>query len=264
MARHRANEQSQLTTRLSATLIRHGGAHTEAEMSQILETIVLSPHFDDAVFSCGAYLARHPGTVVLTVFAGVPPDGVGAPSWDQRCGFDCPQAAMRARHDENVRALATLGVRGEQLPLLDQQYGGEGEGLVAALTDTLSRIGGTRVLLPLGLFHEDHVRVSNAGLFVCGLLGRACIAYEDALYRCKPGLVRQRFAELAGSGVCAIPWRSERADIPAKVRAVKAYASQLRALGLTPGEGDDARPEHYWRLVPPVPAGCRTEENAHA
>lgn len=233
-------------------------------MPHTLETIVLSPHFDDAVFSCGAYLARHPDAVVLTVFAGVPPEGIRTPSWDQRCGFDCPQAAMRARHDENARALETLGVRGEQLSLLDQQYGGEGEGLVAALTETLSRIGGTQVFLPLGLFHEDHVRVSNAGLLVCGLLGRVCIAYEDALYRRKLGLVRQRFAELAAAGVCAVPWRSERADIPAKACAVKAYASQLRALGLTPGEGDDARPEHYWRLLPSLSAGGRTVEGARA
>jgi len=233
-------------------------------MSHTLETVVLSPHFDDAVFSCGAFLARHPDAVVLTVFAGMPPAEMGAPSWDQRCGFDCPRAAMRARRDENARALEALGVRGEQLPLLDQQYGGQGEGLVMALEDSLAQIGASRVLLPLGLFHEDHVRVSNAGLFVCGLLGKACIAYEDALYRCKPGLVRQRFAELAAAGVCAMPWRSERADVPAKVRAVKAYASQLRALGLTPGEGDDARPEHYWRLVPPASERGLAMESVHA
>jgi len=34
--------------------------------------LVVSPHLDDAVLSCGRLLAGRPGSVVATVFAGVP------------------------------------------------------------------------------------------------------------------------------------------------------------------------------------------------
>jgi len=34
--------------------------------------LVISPHLDDAVFSCRQLLAQAPGSVVVTVFAGIP------------------------------------------------------------------------------------------------------------------------------------------------------------------------------------------------
>src|SRR5436853_287558 len=53
-----------------------------------LETMVaISPHLDDAVLSCGQLLAARPGSVVITVFAGMPRDGSQQTDWDRRCGF---------------------------------------------------------------------------------------------------------------------------------------------------------------------------------
>lgn len=34
--------------------------------------LVVSPHLDDAVLSCGCWLASRPGAAVVTVFAGRP------------------------------------------------------------------------------------------------------------------------------------------------------------------------------------------------
>ena len=50
--------------------------------------LVISPHFDDAVFSCGHLLAAAPGAVVVTVFGGRP-DTYPSPvcPWDADCGF---------------------------------------------------------------------------------------------------------------------------------------------------------------------------------
>jgi hypothetical protein len=45
-------------------------------MAEGVHTVVLSPHLDDAVLSVGRFLAANPGTVVITVFAGIP-DGLG-------------------------------------------------------------------------------------------------------------------------------------------------------------------------------------------
>ncbi len=213
--------------------------------------LVLSPHFDDAVLGCGAFLAGRPGTLVMTVCAGLPPEGMPLTDWDRRCGFSDAREAMLARGEENRRALEQLGAASLQLDLLDSQYGGRCAGLGARLADEIARLRPRMLLLPLGLFHDDHVRVSDAALRACRRLGGGpvCIAYEDALYRRRPGLVQQRLAALRERGVRATPWLTVPADLPAKRRAVAAYASQLGPLGLTPGCGDDALPEHYWRLA---------------
>ncbi|MCV5262168.1 PIG-L family deacetylase, partial [Escherichia coli] len=72
--------------------------------------LVISPHLDDGVFGCGQLLAAHPGSTVLTVFAGVP-EAAPAPEWDRRCGFTSAQAAMAARREEDRRALTRLAAR---------------------------------------------------------------------------------------------------------------------------------------------------------
>lgn len=213
--------------------------------------VVLSPHFDDAVLACGAFLAGRPGATVLTVCAGLPPPEMPAPDWDRRCGFRSARQAVLARIDENRQALGLLRAVGRQLAMLDSQYGGQCAGLSPRLARELAEMRPALVLMPLGLFHDDHIRVSNAALRVRRWLGpgMSWVAYEDALYRRRPGLVQRRLATLRDRGVRATPWLTVAADLPIKRRAVGAYASQLGPLGLIPGRGDDALPEHYWRLA---------------
>jgi len=219
--------------------------------------VAISPHFDDAVLSCGDWLAARPGGTVLTVYSGVPPSGTPLPDWDRRCGFARADQAMLARHEENRAAMATLGARGLGLGLLDDQYGGPGADagrLTGALAAALTTLRPDVVLVPLGLFHQDHLRASEAALVVWKLfrevLDSTWLAYEEALYRRKPGLVQQRLAELRARRIRITPLSGPPYRGSRKTRAVAAYASQLRALGLVPGRGDDAAPERYWRLEP--------------
>jgi len=217
--------------------------------------VVISPHFDDAVFSCGDWLAACPGSTVLTVYSGVPPSAAPLPDWDRRCGFARADQAMMARHEENRAAMAVLGVRGLGLGLLDEQYGGpaaEAGRITGMLATALTTLQPAVVLAPLGLFHRDHLRVSDAALTVWRLfrdaMGNTWLVYEEALYRRKPGLVQQRLADLRAQHVQATPEAGPRYRGDRKTRAVAAYASQLCALGMTPGQDDDAAPERYWRL----------------
>lgn len=215
------------------------------------DILVLSPHFDDAVLGCGAFLAGRPGSIVLTVCAGLPPVGTPAPDWDQRCGFRRAREAVFARRRENRLALEKLRAIGIQYDMLDSQYGGHCAGLSARLFGELVRLQPNMVLLPMGLFHMDHIRVSNAALRVRRMQETSVIswiAYEEAIYRRYTGLVQQRLASLLARGIRATPLMTLDADLPVKRRAVAAYASQLKGLGLVPGQGDDALPEHYWLL----------------
>lgn len=133
----------------------------------------------------------------------------------------------------------------------DSQYGASPpvHELGAALCRVLERAAAQAVLLPLGLFHSDHLLVHGATMRALRTLRHGeCFAYEDALYRGLRGLLQQRLAALAQAGVSATPARLRGAgDAALKRRAVHAYASQLRAFG--PGGGVDIDwPERYWRL----------------
>ena len=49
--------------------------------------VVVSPHLDDAVLSCGQLLAASREAIVLTVFSAGPDEGAPLTDWDRACGF---------------------------------------------------------------------------------------------------------------------------------------------------------------------------------
>ncbi|MGH6635951.1 MAG: hypothetical protein ACRED0_07390 [Gammaproteobacteria bacterium] len=55
-------------------------------MEQLEPLLVVSPHCDDGVFSCGQLIEAHPGAVVATVFAGRLPPNHPLPEWDRGAG----------------------------------------------------------------------------------------------------------------------------------------------------------------------------------
>lgn len=222
---------------------------------------VVSPHLDDAVFSCGMFLARRPGAVVCTVFCGAPEPPLRTP-WDLAGGHRDSSEAMKARIAEDERALSILGARGVRLPFLDSQYEATPsvDDVARALADAWRESGSAMLIAPLGLYHSDHLLVGDA----CRLLARQegvtqMVVYEDALYRTRRGAARARYETLAAQG-----WAYEPCDpldasanegrtrgpapANAKWRAVHAYRSQLRAFA-DPHPHDLTEPERYTRLV---------------
>jgi LmbE family N-acetylglucosaminyl deacetylase len=217
----------------------------------------ISPHLDDAVLGCGALLAARPGSAVITVFAGSPQDPAACTDWDRRCGFSDGAAAMRHRLEENRRALACLQAQGRELGFLDEQYATARPAaatLAGALSEALDALRPRVVLIPLGLFHHDHLLAADASLALmqAGAAREPTIAwaaYEDALYRDKPGLLQARLAALHGRGIRATPAGDAPREAAArKAQAASAYASQLAPLGLAPGTDGLSAPERYWYL----------------
>lgn len=215
--------------------------------------LVISPHLDDAVFGCGRLIGAHPGTVVVTVFAGVPRDSERLTEWDAACGFRSAAEAVATRRREDQAALALLEATPRWLGFCDSQYGETPTlaELAAALGRAIADEAPQRVLYPLGIFHADHLLVHEAaGAALRAYPGMPCVAYEDALYRGMRGELQQRLAALAHAGVSATPVRLvTNSDHPLKAQAVQAYASQMRAFGPN-GVADTAQPERYWRLEP--------------
>jgi LmbE family N-acetylglucosaminyl deacetylase len=217
---------------------------------------VVSPHFDDAVFGCGALLATHPDAVVCTVFA-APPEQDMHTEWDSKAGFASAYESIHARTLEDNHALEVLEAVPVRMPFRDGQYldSPSISTLAAALEETIYRSTANTLDMPLGLFHPDHALVYEA---CCEVLPRlshlAWFAYEEALYRRIPGTVQARMKDLAERGIVATPAHpaaghtldAER-QIFLKREAVNAYESQLRAFG--PHGCDDVfSAERYWQL----------------
>ncbi|MCO4882184.1 MULTISPECIES: PIG-L family deacetylase [Paraburkholderia] len=218
---------------------------------------IVSPHFDDAVFGCGALLAAHPDAAVCTVFAAPPAQDMRT-DWDEKAGFASAYESVHARTLEDNDALAVLDAIPLRLPFRDAQYRDSpsiGQ-LAAALEEAIYGSTSNTLLMPLGLFHDDHGRVFEA---CCEILPRMShlewFAYEEAIYRPMPGLVQQRLVDLAGRGIVATPAspaaghtldRERQALL--KREAVSAYESQLRAFG-PHGYDDVYAEERYWRLT---------------
>ncbi|MGN6666628.1 MAG: PIG-L deacetylase family protein [Trinickia sp.] len=225
---------------------------------------IVSPHLDDAVFSCAMLLASHPGSIVCTVFCGAPVPAQHTP-WDRLAGHRDSSDALRARIAEDERALAIVGARAIRLPFFDSQYGSTPsiEELVRAIAHAWRRSGSARFVAPLGLYHSDHVRVGDA----CRSLLRTqrppnALFYEDALYRAMAGVARERYVAIEREGYALRALDAPSAAslrrpgaAAAKWRAVHAYRSQLRAL-------DDAHPHDLveperYVVIDPTPLARR-------
>jgi LmbE family N-acetylglucosaminyl deacetylase len=84
-------------------------------------TVVFSPHLDDAVLSAAVCLMRR-GVLLVTVFAGPPPETVTLTHWDRFTRASSSAQRYEQRLAEDDRAMAALGVAQERLDEVDNQY----------------------------------------------------------------------------------------------------------------------------------------------
>jgi LmbE family N-acetylglucosaminyl deacetylase len=216
--------------------------------------IILSPHFDDAVFSLGGFIATAPEhMIVVTVFAGTPVESIGG-RWDRWSGFKTGAEAMRARSLENEAALAILKVPSSgilNLDFLDRQYRpreAPAAGLRSAVAETVRQIvsrrrGPVNVFSPASAWHPDHRLVTDAvlELWQAGELPDADVfLYQDQPYAYlelrRRTLAPLRFATFdtaeSRRGVAAQPrWLGfGETEAAKKQQAARQYKSQFPIL----------------------------------
>jgi LmbE family N-acetylglucosaminyl deacetylase len=233
-------------------------------------TVILSPHFDDAVLSCWRVLSSPGDVEVVNVFAGAPADADAQGWWDHHLGSAADAVATRAAEDEH--ALARAGRSARNLDFLDRQYrGGDqpGESLVAALAVALP--SAATVYAPAGLgLHPDHDAVRSAALELWER-GAEVVLYADLPHAGARGWPPW-VMPAGGSEDVASSWertlrragldperltpsasRLEHDQLERKLAAVREYESQLEALEATFGRLDDPELLGYeveWRLAP--------------
>lgn len=215
--------------------------------------VIVSPHLDDAVLSCGQLLAGRPDMVVVTVMAGYPPSTVAATTYDRQCQFLDPVEALDVRRREDAEALDLLAARPVYLPFLDGQYrppldqaafellAGQ---IASSLAMAVVNADAHAVFGPLGLVHPDHELVATAFLQVVEALGIEAWLYEELPARVlwpEQVPVRLEAAGRSGQLVLGFPGTGPKA---VKQEAARCYRSQLWALD----EPCYLVPERYWRV----------------
>jgi hypothetical protein len=127
---------------------------------------ILSPHLDDAVLSCWHLLEQPGEMIVINAFTGVPAS-FGAPAWwDQLTGATDSGQRVRARVEEDRKALALAGRTPVNLDFLDEQYR-EADQPLAPLTAQIEGllVPGAHVYAPAAFGdHADHALVRAAAL----------------------------------------------------------------------------------------------------
>lgn len=218
-----------------------------------MKTLLISPHFDDAVLSAGQYMAGMKTRCdVLTVFSEIPKGSKDfVTPYDESCGFKTSEDAMVVRITEDKEALAILGAGSKHLKLLDSQYegGSNKEDILAALKGFVAQHGKEydMVLAPLGLRHPDHVNVSWAANTVFGLSkSHDFYMWEDLPHRVThPEEVQERLELIRTLQEPELTFIGD-GPIADKVRALWCYRSQVAKGDLDPYVM--YVPERFWKI----------------
>jgi hypothetical protein len=145
-----------------------------------MATVILSPHFDDAVLSCWRVLEADGEVTVVNVFTASPPSGRPSAWWDRLTGARDSIARMAERRAEDEAALALAGCEAVSLGLLDDQYrtadipGGVVRERVRAALAPASTLYAPAAMDE----HRDHVLVRDAALSL-GAEGWRLLLYAD-------------------------------------------------------------------------------------
>jgi LmbE family N-acetylglucosaminyl deacetylase len=194
--------------------------------------ICLSPHLDDAVLSAGAFLAERrlkgDSVLVLNVFS-ASAEAYAPAAWRFQ-----PRASAAERHQEELSAMAVLGIAHQDLgfldaPFRDRRYRAyprlfgsipaweeSGREALAAVERIARERGATRILAPLAVGdHIDHRLVHELGRALESAFEVAY--YEDMPYALVPHALTRRLRDLGMS----TPGRQP--PVSAVARAVRAH-----------------------------------------
>lgn len=222
-------------------------------LSSVVPILVVSPHYGEAVFSCGNLLAQAPGSRVLTVCtAHSQLDRAAVTLLEERGGSTATNAALDLRACENSKALTYLNATGIDLGFQSPQHlqGSRTNTqtlLADALAATIMLQQPTAVFFPLGLFHDDHIWISDTALSICHHLPTVqWFVYLEARYAARFPRIVNRLSHFSKRGLAPMPFCVELKHL--KKPAVQAYRSELQGMSNQEREFVIELKERFWQL----------------
>ncbi|MDO8557182.1 MAG: PIG-L family deacetylase [Candidatus Jorgensenbacteria bacterium] len=216
--------------------------------------IILSPHYDDAVFSLGGFISqKEPGSVIVATFFGGESVNAVRTDWDKLSGFSDSHEAAFSRTAENSRALKIFDVSGTSYMYEDLQYRktNNDELLKIKITNDilslLSKYNGKNVFVygPAAFgtseAHPDHILLNEATMKAAPLINRGnfhFFLYEDYPYiekfikdggKTPLSFLKSKYPALT---ITEIPIKLSDIDLAKKKKGISAYPSQVLAFKL--------------------------------
>lgn len=216
-----------------------------------MKTIILSPHLDDAIYSCGGWIweqaEKGADLEIWTVFAGDPPEGdLSDLARSLHNSWGLSEGVVQIRREEDHKACGMAGAIVRHLPFPDCIYrrspGGEHfyqqgadifsgldpreAGLIDEVKDALLALlpDQAKLIVPLGIGnHVDHEVTRKA----VTRLGRDLFYYADYPYAREPE--GQEILRIMGE---SDEWQPEQAPLSEEGlerwwQTARAYGSQL-------------------------------------
>lgn len=204
--------------------------------------VILSPHFDDAIFSCW-HLAKQPGVEIITIFGGIPPNNIST-LWDRLCGEPNSAKMMHKRLLENETVFKKLGLVNYNLDYLDIQYKPAKRDIQKIADSIVSRVSPkSHFFVPLAgsriWQHPDHITIRKVGELL-SKQGRKVSFYVDIPYmqmpsnpnkRCKNRMIK-RASTLLGTKIAIDIYELNRQDQLLKQGFMLQYKSQYKMTNL--------------------------------
>ena len=219
--------------------------------------IVISPHLDDGVLSCAQLIDASSDVMVVTVLAGAPNEhheGYNSKS----TGEHFAPNAIKRRRAEDADAMSLLSSKFEWLDFLEGDYVDERPRVDDdyAIREEIIRVlreeRPVSVISPLGLYHEDHILVSDVCLDIARQGGFEWYLYMDMPYGLAiPKTVSQRLA-IVEKRVDLESLEPFSGNPDVKRLSMKRYVSQYGPTRRSHRRGFRAAmkaPERYWRVT---------------
>ncbi len=236
------------------------------KFSPLQPIVVISTHLDDAVLSCAQFIHAHSDVTVITVLAGAP-DAFHEGYNSRTTGEPFAPNAIKKRRDEDAEAMSMLSAHYVWLEFHDNDYlqvltrSDDKQEIRDALSQVLEERRPKSVLSPLGLFHPDHLAVSDACLELAKKSAYEWYLYLDMPYGlAMPKAVPERLATVEKTVNLATP-ELFSGDPDIKRNVMKLYATQFAPTKSNHRRGFRATmkaPEQFWKITGPASGSNRS------
>jgi LmbE family N-acetylglucosaminyl deacetylase len=176
-----------------------------------MNSLIFSPHTDDAIFSMGDYISINNNFTIASAFAGIPDDDIGFKK----------HTLLRKEHEYACQIIGASIINND---LLDDVYGKQDESLLLSwIKDTI--INYENIYIPLGIHHPDHLLLSNILFSLMDNFNKTYFIYAELPYKILyPELYLKRLYKF-NSKYNLYKINTSYADL--KIKAIKQYESQI-------------------------------------